>query len=154
MGTSTYPQRDYFYIFPSLRFVLIKYILYARHCVKCLTYITMFNSHKHPIRHMLYLREVYYLTQDCRETKVQRWNMNPGIMITTSSHILIMLLLCPAGSSLLTECSAKKRLHILERGVAEDIFHQGKPPKSILEINEKRPIVQLDCYYNHLMILG
>ena len=81
-----------FHIFPSLRFVLIKYILRARHCVKCLTYITMFNSHKHPIRHMLYLREVNCFTQDYQETKVQRWDMNPGILIT-SSHILIMLFL-------------------------------------------------------------
>lgn len=65
----------------------------CQHCVKCLTYITMFNSHKHPIRHMFYLREVNYLTQDYRETKVQRWDMNTGILITTSSHILIMLFL-------------------------------------------------------------
>lgn len=59
-----------------------------------------------------------------------------GIMITTSTFSLCCFFvqldhLCWLNAQLKKGCTS------LRRGVAEDIFHQGKPPKSILEINEK-----------------
>lgn len=135
----TYPQRRVLHVFPLLWLILIKYTHCARHCVKCLTY-TLPCSIPTNILLDTYddLGKLTILLKFTQKTQKHRTvvGYESGHFITTFITISLCCSHCQGRLPSLIECSAEKRLYVCERGIAEGTFHQRKPPKSTLGINE------------------